>query len=124
MSDSETVPISNPNHEDLPKNAKYKFIQGDVRNLDLNPILKDSNVLIHLAAITDAAGSFENAQLVEENNYNSTLKVLEACKVNNIKIIMLSTTSVYGTIGLGRRLMQTSKSELFLDLKVHWEFLA
>ena len=82
---------------DLPALARYRFIEGDVIKIDLEPILKDAYVLIHLAAITDAAGSFDKGDLLEANNYQSTLKVAEACAKTGTRLIALSSTSVYGT---------------------------
>ena len=55
------------------------------------------DIVIHLAAITDAAGSFERAEELEANNYKSTLKVAEACVETGARLIALSSTSVYGT---------------------------
>tara|TARA_B110000967_G_C18874519_1_gene557502 strand:- start:1286 stop:2224 length:939 start_codon:yes stop_codon:yes gene_type:complete len=81
----------------LPKTATYRFIEGDITQLDLNLIFKDIDVVIHLAAITDAAGSFGNAEVVEHNNYLSTVKVADACAETNSALIALSSTSVYGT---------------------------
>jgi UDP-glucose 4-epimerase len=81
----------------LPKTAKYRFIEGDVKNLDLISIFKNVDIVVHLAAITDAAGSFGKAAEVEENNFISTLKVSEACLKTNAKLITISSTSVYGT---------------------------
>jgi nucleoside-diphosphate-sugar epimerase len=53
--------------------------------------------VIHLAAITDAAGSFDKAAELEANNYQATLKVAEACVATGARLIALSSTSVYGT---------------------------
>ena len=75
----------------------YRFIEADVTRIDLQPILKDAHVLIHLAAITDAAGSFDKADLLEANNYQATVKVAEACVKTGTRLIALSSTSVYGT---------------------------
>lgn len=82
---------------DLPVLGRYRFIEGDVTKIDLDPILKDAYVLIHLAAITDAAGSFDKADLLEANNFQATLKVAEACTKTGTRLIALSSTSVYGT---------------------------
>ena len=60
-------------------------------------MLKDAHVVIHLAAITDAAGSFDKAAQVEANNYQSTAKVANACLEAGVRLIALSSTSVYGT---------------------------
>lgn len=81
----------------LPKNAKYKFIEADIMNADLTQIFERADVVIHLAAITNAAGSFDKTSEVEEVNYIGTKKVVEACMAAGAKFIFLSTTSVYGT---------------------------
>ena len=60
-------------------------------------LLKDSDVVIHLAAITDAARSFDNVELLEQNNYEATRKIAEACTETDTRLISLSSTSVYGT---------------------------
>ena len=65
--------------------------------MDLNSLCKDVDVVLHLAAITDAANSFEIADQVERMNYGGTEKVAKACAVNNCRLIFISTTSVYGT---------------------------
>ena len=77
--------------------GRYRFIEGDVTRIDLQPILKGAHVLIQLAAITDAAGSFDKADLLEANNYQATMRVAEACAKNGTRLIALSSTSVYGT---------------------------
>jgi UDP-glucose 4-epimerase len=86
-----------PSLFNLPSTAKYKFIEGDVNLLDLKKIFNSANIVIHLAAITDAAGSFDKAKEVEENNYWSTVKVADACLTSGASLIALSSTSVYGT---------------------------
>ena len=86
-----------PSLFNLPALGHYRFIEGDVTQIDLHPILKYAHVLIHLAAITDAAGSFDKADLLEANNYQSTVKVAEACAKTGTRLIALSSTSVYGT---------------------------
>ena len=86
-----------PSLFNLPDTGNFQFIEGDVRTLNLNSIFNDADSVIHLAAITDATGSFDKADEIEENNYISTLKVATACLETNSKLITLSSTSVYGT---------------------------
>jgi UDP-glucose 4-epimerase len=86
-----------PSLFNLPNIGNYKFIEADITNCDLIPILENSNYVIHLAAITDAAGSFDKASIVEDNNYSGTVKIADACLKLGIKMISLSSTSVYGT---------------------------
>ena len=86
-----------PSLFNLPSTGKYRFIEGDVTKMDLNLVFSGAEVVIHLAAITDAAGSFDKATEVEENNYQSTVKVADACVETDARLIALSSTSVYGT---------------------------
>jgi UDP-glucose 4-epimerase len=81
----------------LPSVGNYHFIEGDVNSLDLNTVFSGANIVIHLAAITDAAGSFDRAEELEKNNYQSTVKVANACIETGASLIALSSTSVYGT---------------------------
>jgi nucleoside-diphosphate-sugar epimerase len=81
----------------LPVEGRYRFIEADVLTTDLNPIIKGADVVLHLAAITDAASSFVNKEQVENVNYNATVKVAEACQDVKCPMIHISTTSVYGT---------------------------
>ncbi len=86
-----------PSLFNLPALGRYSFIEADVTKVDLAPVFRGSFAVIHLAAITDAAGSFERAAQVEENNYQATAKVSEACVETGARLIALSSTSVYGT---------------------------
>lgn len=83
----------------LPIKGRYSFIEADVLNMELNPIIKEADAVLHLAAITDATSSFKNREQVERVNYNSTVKVAEACKDAKCPMIYISSTSVYGTQG-------------------------
>lgn len=81
---------------DLPKSGRFRFVEGDVRKLDLKDLFKDADAVIHLAAITDAANSFGNPEKVEQNNFESTDAVVTACAGTNTAIVFPSSTSVYG----------------------------
>ena len=101
--DADIVMIDNmmtqrfPSLFDLPAHGNYHFIEGDVSQMDLKSVFVGSNVVIHLAAITDAAGSIDKAEELEANNYQSTLRVAKACIEVDACLIALSSTSVYGT---------------------------
>lgn len=100
---SEIVMVDNlatqrfPSLFNLPDGARYRFVEGDVTRMDLRPLIEDARVVVHLAAITDAAGSFGKAEQVEANNYQGTVNVANACRETGARIIALSSTSVYGT---------------------------
>ena len=101
--DAEIVMIDNMSAErycslfDLPKAVKYKFYEKNILDANLEEIFEGSDVVIHLAAITNAAGSFDKQSEVEEVNFIGTKKVVDACMKTDSKLIFLSTTSVYGT---------------------------
>lgn len=82
---------------DLPAVGRYKFIEADVRAIDLRPIVTGAHTVIHLAAITDAAGTFDRAAELEANNFDATSKVAAACRDADVRLIHFSSTSVYGT---------------------------
>lgn len=84
----------------LPNIGNYKFLEKDITKDNLDEVLNNSDVVVHLAAITDAAGSFDRQEELENNNFIATKKIAEACLKHNIKLITLSSTSVYGTQNL------------------------
>lgn len=86
-----------PSLMNLPDTADYRFFEADVNDCDLSRFVKGIDGVIHLAAITDAAGSFEIREKVEYVNLNATKTVAEACAEAGIPMIHLSSTSVYGT---------------------------
>jgi len=82
---------------DLPAVGRYQFIEADVRAIDLRPIVDGAHVVVHLAAITDAAGTFDRAAELEANNFDATTKIAVACRDAGARLVHLSSTSVYGT---------------------------
>ncbi len=86
-----------PSLYNLPKGPKYSFIDHDIKDLDFSGILSEADFCIHFAAITDAAGSFDNAEELEANNFECTSKIAKQCANYKVKLITLSSTSVYGT---------------------------
>lgn len=80
----------------LKSSTSYRFIHANLLQLDLRNIFKGVDIVIHLAAITDAANSFNIKDLVEQNLL-LTQKVAETCCETGSALIFPSTTSVYGT---------------------------
>jgi nucleoside-diphosphate-sugar epimerase len=81
----------------LPKDVPFQFVEADVCTADLEMIFKGVDVVIHFAAITDAANSFDNADKVEQVNFEGTERVARACVASGSRMVFFSTTSVYGT---------------------------
>lgn len=82
---------------DLPAEGKYRFIEADILHTDMTELFRGANVVVHLAAITNAAGSFEIAEQVEQVNLDGTKIVARVCAAARVPLVFLSTTSVYGT---------------------------
>ena len=83
--------LENPNHENL------TLIEGDLLDLDLEEILKGKDYVFHLAAKVSVPGSVEEPLDYNESNVDATLKLLVACKNNDVKKIVFSSSSaVYG----------------------------
>ena len=81
----------------LPSEGRYRFVERDVTETELQDVLAEGSVVVHLAAITDAAGSFDIAEEIERVNLGATRRVAEVCAAAGCALIHLSSTSVYGT---------------------------
>jgi len=81
----------------LPKGVRFVFHEEDIRTAPLVDHLDGVDVVLHLAAITNAPASFDEPELVNAVNYDATQRVVEACLARGCRLIFLSTTSVYGT---------------------------
>ena len=75
-----------------------KFRQGDIKNFkDVTDALRDCDLVIHLAATLGVVHTEENPIKTLDTNTGGTRNVLEACRINNVKKIILSSSSeVYG----------------------------
>lgn len=81
----------------LPKDLPFKFIEDDICTADLYKYLENIDIVIHLAAITDATSSVGKEDIVDAVNLTGTERVAKACVRNKCKLFFPSTTSVYGT---------------------------
>lgn len=70
---------------------------NDILNLDdLLSIDKPVDVVIHLAAKISAGKSFQNPGNIYQFNFQSTLNVLEFCRLNEVYKIIFVSSFVYG----------------------------
>ncbi|MDL2271335.1 GDP-mannose 4,6-dehydratase [Methanobrevibacter sp. OttesenSCG-928-I08] len=83
--------LKNPNH------ANLTLEKGNLNNLDLDKILKDTDYVFHLAAMASVPLSIDKPLESTKNNLNATIKLAIASKNQNIeKIIFSSSSAVYG----------------------------
>lgn len=81
----------------LPDGVPFYFVEADIFKVDLDSLFSEADAVLHLAAITDAAGSFEIRDQVERVNHEGSEKVAKACIKARCPLIFISSTSVYGT---------------------------
>ena len=63
----------------------------------MSPIVKNADLIIHLAAMTDAASSVDKADELERCNFEATRAVAAVAADLGIPMIFASSTSVYGS---------------------------
>jgi dTDP-glucose 4,6-dehydratase len=91
------------NLRDLKNKSNFKFVKGDVCDLNfLLHILKDVDVVFHLAAESHVCNSIGDSLEFTKSNTYGTHVLLEASRLSNIKkFIHVSTDEVYGDIEEG-----------------------
>ena len=82
---------------DLPREISFVFHEADVCTADLDQYFAHADVVVHLAAITNAERSFAIRDQIEQTNFVGTQRVAQACARHGCKLVFISTTSVYGS---------------------------
>jgi len=78
---------------------KIEIIRGDLKNPDsVKRAVKNIDVVFHLGALISIPYSYVDPREFVETNVTGTLNILKACQEENVKkIIITSTSEVYGT---------------------------
>lgn len=75
------------------QNLNIKMIKGDIKNYKLMiKYSKKCDAIIHLAASTGVDTSIKDPKFDFQNNVLATFNVFEACRINDIKKIILATS--------------------------------
>ena len=80
----------------LRKKSNIKFYIKDLNDDNALNNFKNVDYLIHCASMTNAEKSFNNKKEMYKNNLNCLKTTIRYCKKNKVKLIHLSSTSVYG----------------------------
>tara|TARA_B100001093_G_scaffold504951_1_gene561499 strand:- start:1768 stop:2694 length:927 start_codon:yes stop_codon:yes gene_type:complete len=80
----------------ISKKNKLDFNIIDISKKGSLNRFKNIDYLIHLASMTNAAGSFKRKNEMYRNNINCMNNVIKFCIKNKTKLIHISSTSVYG----------------------------
>ena len=98
----------------LKKNGnKISFYDFDITKKNITQIAQKSQMIIHLAAATDAERSLGKEKEYLENNLNGTKKVIEYAEKFNVPLIFPSSTSVYGKMKKNDILKEDDSDKLF-----------
>ena len=81
----------------LPDGIPFEFVEGDILGREMAPCFRDADVVLHLAAVTNAEASFDSPLDVERVNVEGTRRIAELCCEFQSRLIFPSTTSVYGS---------------------------
>ena len=97
--------IRNINHEN------FEFVKGDIRDLTkVVEAVKDTDAVIHLAAIVGDPACVLDPEETIEINYLATKALVETCKYFQInRFVFASTCSVYGATAGVNKLTEESK---------------
>ena len=78
------------------KSNNYKFYQIDLTKKNSLNKFKNISYLIHCASMTNAENSFSVEKEMYKNNIDCMKNVIDFCSKKKVKLIHLSSTSVYG----------------------------
>ncbi len=109
------------NLKDVADNPKYKFVQGDITDLNaLNAVMKDNGIthVINFAAETHVDRSIHGGtkDFVLTNTLGVQM-ILDAVRANNIeRFLNVSTDEVYGSLKLGENTYFTEKTPVWPNM--------
>lgn len=91
LSSGKVENLKNPSPENL------TIIKNNLNDVNLDEILIDTDYIFHLAAMASVPLSVNDPIKCNDNNVNSTIKLLTAAKNQNVKkVIFSSSSAVYG----------------------------
>ena len=91
------------NLKPVASDKRYKFVKGDIRDLELaKKLMQDAVQVVHFAAESHVDRSIEGGSEFVSTNVMGTQVLLDAAKSSNIKrFVHVSTDEVYGSISEG-----------------------
>ena len=91
------------NLKPIASDKRYKFVKGDIRDLELaKKLIQDTDQVVHFAAESHVDRSIEGGSEFVSTNVMGTQVLLDAAKSSNIKrFVHVSTDEVYGSISEG-----------------------
>jgi dTDP-glucose 4,6-dehydratase len=91
------------NLKPVSSDKRYKFVKGDIRDLELaKKLMQEADQIVHFAAESHVDRSIEGGSEFVSTNVIGTQVLLDAARSTNIKrFVHVSTDEVYGSISEG-----------------------
>jgi dTDP-glucose 4,6-dehydratase len=91
------------NLKSVTSDKRYKFVKGDIRDLELaKKLMQEADQVVHFAAESHVDRSIEGGSEFVSTNVMGTQVLLDAARSTNIKrFVHVSTDEVYGSISEG-----------------------
>jgi nucleoside-diphosphate-sugar epimerase len=81
----------------LSEKGDFEFIEGDINDVDLRPLMEGADVVFHLAARPGVRASWADFRRASEANILGTQRVLDAMVGReDVRLVFASSSSVYG----------------------------
>jgi nucleoside-diphosphate-sugar epimerase len=95
------------------KKNKVSFFDLDLTKESISSVIKKADLIIHLAAITDAENSVGKEKIYMDNNVKCTEEVIKHSNKFKVPLLFPSSTSVYGKMKRDAILFEDDNSILF-----------
>ncbi|KAF6246725.1 dTDP-glucose 4,6-dehydratase [Nitrosopumilus sp. b3] len=100
--DDEMYGSNHKNLSALDNSKKYKFVKGNINNLELiDNMVSKCDAVINFAAESHVDRSISNAKPFIDSNIVGVFSILEAIKKNKKRLIHISTDEVFGSLEKG-----------------------
>ncbi len=91
------------NLEDVQDHPRFRFIQGDIADTDLlRQVAPDVDAIVNFAAETHVDRSLLEPEAFARANVIGVMTLLDAARVNGIRLLQVSTDEVYGHVPDGQ----------------------
>jgi len=112
------------NISSIVNDERVQFLNSKIEDIDsLNELLKDYDFCYHLAAGVGVQYIMDNLSESLLTNILATHKVLEACQVNELPILLTSTSEIYG-VAEDDVWTEETKSLIGPTTKLRWSYAA
>jgi nucleoside-diphosphate-sugar epimerase len=109
LPDSYAASVKADRWDELRMRDRFEAVDGDLRHIDLRPVLSGVDVVVNAAAMTGLSRSWDDSRIFAECNVVALERLLCAARdVRLDRFVQISTSSVYGEHAVGDERTPTS----------------